>query len=75
MPVGCVIHGCISEAHSSAEAIAFHRYLFIFCLLYKTSSTAERVMLNELGIPEKNLNIKCDTLKKRNKNKPIFHIS
>ena len=33
-------------------------------------------MLNELGgIPEKTLNIKCDTLKKRNKNKPIFHIS
>ncbi len=46
-----------------------------FVYFTKTSPTAERVMLNELGIPEKNLNIKCDTLKKRNKNKPIFHIS
>ena len=29
MPVGCVIRGCTSDAHSYAEDIAFHRYLLL----------------------------------------------
>jgi hypothetical protein len=36
MPVGCVIRVCTSDAHTSAEAIAFHRYL---CFVYFTKNS------------------------------------
>ncbi len=53
MPIGCVIHWCISEDILLRKLLHFTGICLYFVYFTKTSPTAERVMLNELGIPEK----------------------